>query len=80
MVNGGFVGLVVTGAGELDLLSVSWSESAPSSQALKCPSLEVVTSMVVSLLGQKHMDLIRSSWAAATVVFREKLGQGGWRG
>lgn len=49
------------------------SESDPSSQTLNCPSLAVVTSMVVSVAGLKHMAVILSLWAAAMVVFSSKL-------
>lgn len=49
------------------------SESDPSSQTLNWPSLAVVTSMVVSVAGLKHMSVIPSLWAAVMVVFSSKL-------
>lgn len=52
------------------------SEWSASSQALKWPSKLMVTSMVVSGEGLKHMAVIWSSWGAVTVVFSTKLQRG----
>lgn len=52
------------------------SGSDPNSQTLNWPSLEVVTSMVVSVAGLKHMAVIPSLWGAVMVVFSSKLSRG----